>query len=198
MGLVSLPFFLAHEHELGLHARLEAIQRARPALDRWALVAHEGRVARADDLAGMTILANPALAPAFVLGDVLGGLGALPASAQLGRSTAVLSALRRAANGEPVAVVVDGTQADSLASLPFAAKLAVVTRSPPMPSGLIVTIDARISDATWRKLEPALLALADDKHAADALAGVRLAGFAPVDDKALAAARTAFAAASRR
>jgi hypothetical protein len=197
VGLVSLPFYLQHGAELGLHARLQAVAKGRPALERWALVVQKGRIKGPDGLAGFTIVSSVAFAPAFVRGAVLGGFGTLPASATLKQSTAVLSSLRRAADGEAVAVLLDGTQEASLASLPFAAKLDVVTRSPPLPVGLVVTVDARMPAKTWSAIEGALLGLASDKTAGAVLDGMQLSGFGPVDDKALEGARKAFADASR-
>jgi len=192
LALVSLPFFLAHEQALGLHARLTAVQKGRPELEHWSLVAKKGRVATAAALAGLTIYANVAFAPAFVRGPVLGAFGALPASAKLVQSGSVLSSLRRAANGEAVAVILDGPQEAALATLPFAAQLEVVARSAPMPAGVLATVDAHLPAKTWAALDPALRALP-----ADALAGIQLERFAPLDDKALAAARKAFADAAR-
>ena len=156
IGIVSLPFFLAHEHELALRPRLQVVAKGRPALDPWALVAQKGKVTSANALAGITILSSVAFAPAFVRGDVLGSLGKLPDGVQLVQSTAVLSALRRAAAGEPVAVVLDGAQQASLESLPFAAKLEVVAKSPAMPAALVVTIDRKLPAKQWAALEPAL------------------------------------------
>ena len=193
VGLVSLPFFLAHEEELGLHARLQAVSKERPALERWAVVAQKGRVKAVDGLAGFTVVSNVAYAPAFVRGVILGGFGALPADAKLKQSTAVLSSLRKAADGDAIAVVLDGPGETSLASLPFATKLEVVTHSPPAPVGLVVTIDARIPAKTWSAIERALLGLASS----EALGGIQIDRFAPLDEKALDAARKAFADASR-
>ena len=193
IGIVSLPFFLKHEKDLALHARLEVVQKGRPALDRWALAAQKGRVKRADALAGFTITSNAAFAPGFVRGAVAAELGAVPANVQLMQSTAVLSALRRAADGEASAVLLDGPQTAALASLPFAAKLEVVARSPEMPVALVVTIDARVPDKTWSGLAGAFLGLASDPNAATALDGVHISKFGPVEDKPLAAARQLYA-----
>jgi ABC-type phosphate/phosphonate transport system substrate-binding protein len=190
LALVSLPFFLAHEKDLALHARLTVVQQGRPDLDKWTLVAKKGRVPNAGALAGLTIYTNTAFAPAFVKGTVLGGFGAVPATTKLVQSSSVLSALRRAANGEPVAVLLDGAQQASLASLPYASQLETVATSPAMPAGVIATVDARVPAPIWQKLDGALRALP-----ADQLAAVRLAKFVPLDDKALDAARKAFAGA---
>jgi hypothetical protein len=197
LGLVSLPFFLKHEQELGLHARLQVVAKGRPALERWALVGQKGRIKAPEDLAGFTIVSNVAFAPAFVRGVVLGGFGRLPDGAKLVQSTAVLSSLRRAADGEQVAVLLDGTQEASLGTLPFAAKLEVITRSPPLPVGLVVTVDARIPAKTWSAIEGALVGLASDKAAAPVLEGIQVDRFAPLDEKALESARKAFADAAR-
>lgn len=188
LALVSLPFFLAHERELGLHARLVAVQKGRPALDRWAVVAQKGRISGASSLAGFTIVANAGFAPAFVRGIVLGKLGPLPATAKLSTSAAVLSALRHAADGSAVAVVLDGSQAAALATLPFKDKLEVVTTSDPLPAGIVATIDARLPGNTWTAIETALRGL--DARALDA---VQLAAFQPIDPGALDAARHAYA-----
>jgi hypothetical protein len=195
VAIVSLPFFLKHEKELGLHARLEAVQEGRPALERWALVAQKERIKDANALAGFTIVSSTAFAPAFVRGSVLSGFGTLPGDVKLVQSGSVVSALRRAAAGDAVAVVLDGPQQTSLASLPFASRLDVVTHSPPMPAGLVVTVDARIPAKTWSSIEAALLALATDRTGAAALAAIHVARFAPLDDQALATARKAYSGA---
>jgi ABC-type phosphate/phosphonate transport system substrate-binding protein len=191
LALVSLPFFLAHEKELGLHPRMVAVQEGRPVLESWALVAQKGRIKRADQLAGFTIASSVAFAPAFVRGAAQ-GLGTLPNDVKLEQTTAVLSALRRAANGEPIAVLLDGPQAAALASLPFASKLEVITRSPAWPAGLVVTVDARVSAKAWAPIESALLGLASDRTAAPVLAAMQLGKFAPLDEKSLASARQAY------
>lgn len=196
MAIVSLPFFLEHEKELGLHARLEVVQKGRPALERWALVAQKGKVTSAAALAGFTIVSNAAFAPAFVRGSVLGAYGTLPANVKLVQSGAVLSSLRRAANGEPIAVVLDGPQEASLASLPFGAKLEVVTRSPPMPAGLVVTVNSRMPEKTWSAIEAALKNLASERGGATALEALQMDKFVPVDERALDTARKAYAGVS--
>ena len=196
LAIVSLPFLLAHEQALGLHPRLDAIQKGRPALERWVLVARKDRVKRADALAGFTIVSSAAFAPAFVRGVVLGTFGKLPANTKLVQSSAVLSALRRAANGDPVAVVLDGPQAASLSTLPFGDRLEVVARSPELPAGIVVTVGDRMPAKTWSGIEAALLGLARDRAAVEALAAIQIDRFAPLDDKALDQARKAYASAS--
>lgn len=195
LGLVSLPFFLAHERELGLVPRLQAVARGRPALDSWALVGGRGRIAGPRALAGYTVVSSAAYVPAFVRGVVLGGFGALPADVKLEQSTAVLSALRRAANGEPVAVVLDGAQQAQLASLPFASRLQVVAQSPPVPAALVVTVAARVPAGTWSGIERGLVGLSSDRAATPVLGAIEVARFEPVSGDALARARRAFAGA---
>jgi hypothetical protein len=192
MAIVSLPFFLEHEKELGLHARLAVVQKGRPALEHWVLVAPHGRIKNAESLAGFTIMSNAAFAPGFVRGSALSGFGTLPSSAKLVQSSAVLSSLRRAANGEDVAVLLDGPQEASLASLPFASKLEIVARSPAMPAGLVVTVDSRMSSSEWKPIQAALLGLSSDRAGVAALEALQMERFAPLDDATLAAARKAY------
>lgn len=192
LAMVSLPFYLKHERELGLAARLATAPRGRGPTERWALVAKKGRVAGPAALDGFTVATAAGFAPAFVRGPALGAWGALPASAKIVQAPAILSALRRAAAGEPVAVLLDGGQEAALATLPFAAELEVVTRSPPLPSGVLATVGARLPARTWKSLEGALATLPQE-----ALDLVQLARFAPLDGAALARARQAYAEAAR-
>ena len=189
IAIVSTPFFLAHERELQLHARLEVVQKGRPAHEQWALVAQKGR---GKDLGGLTIVSSAGFAPAFVRGVV-----GLPAGAKIEESSAVLTALRRAADGEPVAVLLDGAQAAALASLPAAGKLEIVARSPAMPVAIVATVDARVPDKQWQAIASALLALPQDAAGKTALEGMQIERFAPVDTKALATVRSASAKAAR-
>ena len=197
LGMVSLPFFLQHEQELGLHARLQPVAKDHPALEKWALVVQKGKVKGPEGLAGFTIMSNVAFSPAFVRGVVLGGFGALPATTKLTQSTAVLSSLRHAADGDPVAVLLDSAGEASLASLPFGSKLEVIAHSPPVPAGVIVSIDARMPAKTWTGIEKAILGLGGDQASAGTLDALLLTKFMPLDDKALAAARKSFAEAAK-
>ncbi len=197
MALVSLPFYLAHEQDLALRARLQAVPEGRADLERWTLVARKGRVATASALEGFKIASTAAFAPAFVRGPALGGFGPLPPGVQIVQTGAVLSALRRAAAGEPVAVLLDGAQGAALASLPFASDLEVVARSAPLPAGVVATVGARLPARRWKAIEAALLALPTDAAGARALAAMQTARFMPVDEKALAGARKAYAEAAR-
>ncbi|NVB85253.1 MAG: PhnD/SsuA/transferrin family substrate-binding protein [Kofleriaceae bacterium] len=190
LAIVSLPFFLAHEQDLGLHARLVAVQEGRPALESWTLVTQKGRVGKAEQLAGFTIASSAGFAPAFVRGAVK-SFGTLPQGVKIEQTTAVLSALRRAANGEPVAVLLDGPQAAKLASLPFAAKLGVVAKSPAWPAGLVATVDAKVPEKTWMAIQKVLIGLAADKASAPALAAIQMSKFTPLDEKSLESARHA-------
>jgi ABC-type phosphate/phosphonate transport system substrate-binding protein len=196
-ALVSLPFYLKHERDLALRARLQAVSKGRPELEVWTLVAKKGRVATPAALDGFTLVSNAGFAPAFVRGPALGGYGPLPASVRVVASGNVLSALRRAAAGEQVAVLVDGTQQAALASLPFASELEAVTRSQPLPAGVVAAVDGRLAPKTWSAVENALLALASDESGARALDALQTARFAPLDERALTAARKAYADAAR-
>jgi hypothetical protein len=196
LALVPLPFFLAHQAALALTPRLQVELAPGAGLERWSLVARRGRVARAADLGGFTVLSTAGYAPAFVRGAT-GGWGQFPATVQVAPTTQVLSALRKAAAGADVAVLLDGAQTEALASLPFAGDLEVVARSPPVPTSVMCTVGTRVPLATWAALERALLALHADPAGAAALAGVRMARFAVLDPAGLAAARAIVGEAGR-
>ncbi len=197
LAIVSLPFLLKHEKALALRAELQAVVQGGAASEHWSLVARKGRVTSPAALDGFTLVSSAGFAPGFVRGAALGGWGKLPASVKIVQSAAVLSALRRAAAGEAVAVLLDGAQSAALPTLQFAADLEVVARSPELPSGVVAAVGRRLPAARRAKLGAALRALPSDPAGAEALAGIRLSGFAPLDPKPLAAARRAHAEASR-
>src|SRR5438445_5321375 len=180
--LAPLPFFLEHEKELRLVARLSAVPRGGEALERWTLVAAKDHPA---SLEGYTVQSSAGYSKRFVRAAAPG----LPKQVEIKPGSAVLSALRRAAEGEKVAVLLDGAQAAGLGTLPFASSLAVVGPSTPMPVSVPATVPQRIEEGRWRALEAAFRRLADDPAAREALEGVRMAGFVPLDQAALAAAR---------
>ncbi len=191
-ALVSLPFFLRYEADLRLAARLQVVQES-GAVETWSLAARRGRVASPDALSGWEITGGAGSDPAFVRGPVLGRWGTLPASARVTFTGNVLSALLRAASGEPVAVVLDETQAKSLGSLPFGADLEIVARSIAMPGALLCTVGTRTSPKQAGAFVRGLERLHGRPESKDILKTMRMERFEPLDTKALDAARRSFA-----
>lgn len=194
LALVPLQFYLQHERDLGLRARLHAVPAGAGAAISWTLVAGKGRVRGAPSLAGWTVVSIAGFSPGFVRGAALGAWGALPASTRIVQSGAVLSALRKAAAGQDVAVLLDPAQAASVSTLPFANDLEVVAKSPPLPASVVATVGGR-TPAAWSAIEAGLERMGSDPADAALLAGLHVARFVPIDAKALAAARRAFEAA---
>ncbi|HET9552285.1 MAG TPA: PhnD/SsuA/transferrin family substrate-binding protein, partial [Anaeromyxobacteraceae bacterium] len=197
VALVPLAFFLAHAERLHLAARLQVATQGAGPTERWTLVARKGRASAPGGLAGLSVSSIAGYAPAFVRGAA-GGEGArLPDSTRVVESGQVISALRKAAAGADVAVLLDGEQAAALPSLPFAGDLEVVARSPPVPTALVATVGARLAPARWAELERAFLKLAADPAGAAALEGIRMTGFVAADPRLLAAARALAAGPAR-
>ena len=178
VGLVALPFYVQHGAALGLTPHLVVEQKGLGPTERWTLVAKKGRVTKPADLAGMTVISIAGYAPGFVR-NVLAPEWRLPDSTRVTSSAQVLSALRRASQGEDVAVLLDGVEGNALPTLPFAAQLDVVARSAPLPAALVATVGKRLGAARWATLEKALLALPSDPSGAAALEGIRMVGFSP-------------------
>lgn len=107
----------------------------------------------------------------------------------------VLSALRRAAAGEPVAVLLDRAQVASLPTLPFAADLEVVATSTALPGSLLCVVAGRIDGGTAQELSAALLELDGDAAGQALLESIRVGGFRVPDAVRLAAIERRFAAA---
>jgi len=183
--LATLPFFLAHEQDLKLAPHLSAMPQGGEALERWTLVAGKDH---SPSLEGYKVQSNAGYSKRFVRAMA----PKLPKTVEIEPLAAVLSALRKAADGEKVAVLLDGAQSASMSTLPFASSLSVLDQSPPVPVALVATVSKRIDEQRWKDMEAAFLRLAEDKTARTALDGVRMAGFVPIDEKALSAARAAY------
>jgi hypothetical protein len=195
LALVPLPFYLQNGAALGLRPRLQVV-RETGGTETWSLVARKGVVPSAAALAGFEVAGVPCYAPAFVRGPVLGPWGALPSSATIKFTPSILSALRRAAAGEKVAVLLDASQARALATLPFAADLETVYRAKPLPGTLLCTVGKRAKRPEFERLLGALLGLHKSPEGADALAAMQMTRFETADLAAIEAARKAFAAAA--
>lgn len=191
-ALVPLPFFLSHEAELKLTARLAIVQQGLEGTQSWSLVAKKGTVKQAADLANASLFSTAGYVPDFVTKVALAGYG-LPPTVKVTSGGQVLSALRKAATGkEPLAVLLDAEQAKSLPTLPFAADLEVVHVGPKVPVAVVATLGDRLSAADWKTAAAAFTKLPTTERGKAALEGVRLTGFAPLDDAAFAAAKKAY------
>jgi len=196
LALVSLPFLLQHEKELALQPRLQVAEDS-GALAAWSLAARRGRVPSSAALDGFEITGVAGYAPEFIRGPVLGAFGPLPPTARVTSTANVLSALRRAASGALIAVVLDDAQAKALETLPFAADLEIVARSAPMPRTLLCTVGGRLQPWRSEAMVHGLEKLHTDPERAEILRTMRMTRFEPVDTVALDAARRLFALARR-
>jgi hypothetical protein len=184
VALVPLPFLAKHGAALKLEPRLAAVlQGGQAGGEPWTLVAGKGRVRSAAGLTGFTLSSTAGYAPAFVRA-ALAAWGKLPEGVQIVQTSQVLSALRKAATGAPVAVLLDGAQGRALAELPFDSDLEVVTRSVPLPAAVVASVGDHLPAERWRPIEQALLDLPRASGGAEALAGLQLESFAPLDGAA--------------
>jgi hypothetical protein len=178
LAFIPFPFFVEHAAQLHLTPLVQADMADIGPQQRWSLVAKSGRVTDAQSMAGFTILSVAGYAPGFVRHSALAGW-ALPADVKIEATGQVLSALRRVAAGESVAVLLDQTAAAALPTLPFAADLKVVTQSPELPVAVVAVVAGRVTAARAHSLQTALLAMGRGSGGADSLAPLRLRGFVP-------------------
>ena len=176
LAFVPYPFFVEHAAQLHLVPLVEADMRDIGPQQRWTLVAKSGRVTGPQSLAGYTLLSVAGYAPDFVRHSALAGW-ALPPDVKIEATGQVLSALRRVAAGEPVAVLLDQGQVAALPSLPFAAALKAAMQSPELPVAIIAVVDSRLSASRARTLQTGLLKMGHAPGSTDALGSLRLRGF---------------------
>lgn len=183
--LAPLPFYLEQERELRLVPRMMAAPQGGAPLEQWTLVAGK---AQATALASSTVQSIAGYSKRFVHAAA----PSLPAGVTIVASSAVLSGLRRAADGEKIALLLDGAQSAALEKLPFASSLVTLERSRPMPVAVLATIGNRIDEARWRTLQRAFSDLAAEPEAAATLQTIRMSAFVPLDENALDGARAAW------
>ena len=178
LAFVPYPFFAEHAAQLHLTPLAQADVANLGSQQRWTLVAKSGRVMGPASMSGYTILSVAGYAPNFVRHIALEGW-ALPSDVKIESTGQILSALRRVAAGEPVAVLLDETQAAALQSLPFASELKVVMQSPQLPVAIIAVVDSRVAAGRARAMQAGLLKMGRVSGSADSLAPLRLRGFVP-------------------
>ena len=176
LAFVPYPFFVEHAAQLHLTPLVQADVTDVGPQQRWTLVAKSGRVTDPKSMAGYTLLSAAGYAPDFVRHSALQGW-ALPPDVKIESTGQILSALRRAAAGEPVAVLLDQTQSAALPSLPFAADLKILTQSPELPVALIVVVDSRVPAARAKALQTGFLKMSEGSGGAGSLGPLRLHGF---------------------
>jgi hypothetical protein len=176
LAFVPYPFFVEHAAELHLTPLVQADVTDIGPQQRWTLVAKSGRVTDAKSMAGYTILSVAGYAPDFVRHSALEGW-TLPPDVKIEATGQILGALRRVAAGEPVAALLDQTQAAALPTLPFAAELKAVMQSPELPVAIIAVVDSRVTPARARALQAGFLKMGRASGSADSLGPLRLHGF---------------------
>lgn len=176
LAFVPYPFFVEHAAQLHLMPLAQADVASIGTQQRWTLVAKKGHVSGAASLANYTILSIAGYAPDFVRQLALQGWE-LPPSTKIESTGQILSALRRVAAGEPIAALLDQTQAAALASLPFASEIETVRQSAQLPVALIAVVDSKVPAARARALQEALLKMAHAAGGATTLGALQLNGF---------------------
>jgi hypothetical protein len=178
LAFVPYPFWVAHGEKLHLAALVEADVTDTGPRERWTLIAGRGRVKGPASLSGFTLVSSAGYAPQFVTRSALAAWP-LPPDVRIEATGHVLSALRRAAAGEPVAVLLDQTGTAAFASLPFASELERVVQSPELPVAVLAVVGSRVPAARARALRAALLNFSHAPDNAQLLAAMHLRGFLP-------------------
>jgi len=188
LALVPLPFWLKHAETLGLRP-VAQVEHETGAAQIWSLAAVKGKVSSPASLEGWEVAALTGYAPRFVTGPVLGAWGGLPDGAKIVFTSRILGALRRAAQGEKVAAIVDEQQAEAIPVLPFGAELEVVHRSEPLPAHLLCVVGERVDESRTEALVKGLMSLHETEDGATVLGSMQLVRFLEVDAEGLEKAR---------
>jgi hypothetical protein len=176
LAFVPYPFYVEHAAQLHLMPLVQADMADIGPQQRWTLVAKSGRLMGPASMTGYLLLSTAGYAPNFIRHSALQDW-ALPADVKIEFTGQLLSALRRAAAGEPVAVLLDQTQAAALPSLPFATELKSVAESSELPVALIAVVGSRLAAPRAKALQEGLLKMGHSPGSSDSLAPLRLRGF---------------------
>jgi hypothetical protein len=191
VALVPLPFFLRYREQL----KLRPIAQAHPisgATEVWSLVAGRGALKGPSSLAGWEVTGMPGYAPAFVRKVALADWGTVPDEVPVSFTARAVSALRKAAAGDKLAVLLDSTQTEALPALPFSKDLEVVASSHPLPASLVCAVGDRLAENDAAKLVRALLGLGETESGRDLLVTLRMTEFHKPDMNAIGQAERAF------
>jgi hypothetical protein len=178
LTFVPYAFYVQHAADLHLTPLAQADVAGVGIQERWTLVGKAGGAAGAQSMAGYTLLSVAGYAPEFVRHSALSAW-TLPSDVKIEATGQILSALRRAANGEHVVVLLDSTQAAALPTLPFAAQLKTLVQSAPLPVALVAVVGSRLPAPRAKAIQSALLKMSSIAADADTLASLRLKGFVP-------------------
>ena len=181
LALVPLPLYLEFAERLELQPLAKVIQTSGED-EVWSIVARRGALDGPASLSGWQLAGMPGYSPQFVRRVALAGWGELPMDLEVDFNARVLSVLRKAVKGEPVAALLDRAQVKALGTLPFAADLEVVASSPPMVATLICRVGDRLPSGDAAKLTEALLRLHEAGSGIEALEAIRAARFAPLGE----------------
>ena len=176
LAFVPYPFYIQYAAQLHLTPLVQADVAGTGTQQKWTLVAKQARVNGPGSLAGFTILSSAGYAPEFVKHSALESWP-LPADVKIVFNGQTLSALRRAASGDPVAVLLDQTQTTALPTLPFASEVKAVAVSAQVPVAIIAVVDNRVPAAKAKALQAGLLKLGHGEGNTDTLTSLRLNGF---------------------
>lgn len=179
-GLVSPPFYYEYARALSLQPRLEAVTASGTGTV-YSLAAHAGALKSPAQLADWEIVGGIGFSADFVRRQVLEDWGEIPSSARISFSARPLSALRRAAAGEKVAVLLDPEQSAAMPTLPFASSLEIVHTSREFPGGILCLVKGRLPEARAEALVGALLKLDASEPGRAALQAIRVRKFRTLD-----------------
>jgi len=183
LAIVPLPVYLEFGEALNLRPLMRVFQQGGDE-ETWSLVAHKAALHAASDLSGWSLQGHAGFSPRFVT-RALAGWGALPDDVEIGFNARVLSVLRKAAQGEKVAALLDRDQAAALERLPFAADLEIVAVSVPMISSLLCAVGEGLPEIRERELVNALQALDGSTLGDELLAAIQVVRFDTLGEGAL-------------
>lgn len=185
--LGSTGFFLAQREALGLHP-LARVSLPDGREEQYFLVASEGSASALADLEGKKVVGTPFHeAPAFLDRIVFGGeieSGAFFDAEPTGRP---LSALRKLSSGDIDAVFLNAPQFASLEALPLDAELATVFESAPISSVGLMRLDSEVTRSHAGAMKEAIIELSQTEEGRELCQNFGIAGFAAVDEEAVAA-----------
>jgi hypothetical protein len=178
--LVPIPVHLRYHESLDW-VPVRAAVLAGAEAQRYSLYGPVG--SSADWLSDVTIEGDAAYDPQFVRTLVLGGKHPVTDD-RFHPTSRPLSAVRRAARGERVMVLLDEGQRRALASLPAASDLVLLAESAWMPAAVLVSRRGA-SEADTQALARVLDNMGSDPGAADLLATLRIQRFEAVEPHAI-------------
>jgi len=160
--------------------------------NKYRVLVKKGQFASLDALKGKTLVGNELEDPVFLSKVVFAGKIDAVSHFTLSNTKRPLRAIRKVSRGKADAALVDGSQFESLKSLPMFNELQVVYESAELPNLGLAYVDGRAKPAEVDAFRAALIGMCKDPEGSKICESFKLDGFEAISSAMIDSVRAAY------